>query len=176
MLNEIEGEHGDSPQQYVTLYDAVVTAIRKFAPTGSRTMKFVGLALESDTNFAQATYFLNPANHAPGIPIDAMSFHFYAQNSPRDGGGEGHTYENFFVEAESFLADCAKFISIRDQLNPGVILDADELGVILPDDNDAKWTSGEPRTCGSRTRSLSFLSLSSPLPVPLPTQTRPDSR
>ena len=56
VLNEIEGEHGDSPQQYVTLYDATVTAIRKFAPTGSRTMKFVGLALESDSNFKQASF------------------------------------------------------------------------------------------------------------------------
>ena len=72
------------------------------------------------------------------------SFHFYAQNSPRNGNGDGSSYENFFVEADAFFKDCAQFIAIRDALNPGVILDADELGVILPDDNDAKWTSDAP--------------------------------
>ena len=144
VLNEIEGEHGDSPQQYVTLYDAVVTSIRKFAPVGSKNMKFVGLALESDSDFGQAQYFLDPANHKAGIPIDALSFHFYAQNAPSDGGVNGQAYENFFVEADAFLNDCKAFIAIRDALNPSVILDADELGVILPDDNDAKWTSDAP--------------------------------
>jgi hypothetical protein len=73
-----------------------------------------------------------------------MSFHFYAQNSPRNGNGDGSSYENFFVEADAFFKDCAQFIAIRDALNPGVILDADELGVILPDDNDAKWTESAP--------------------------------
>ena len=144
VLNEIEGEHGDSPQQYVTIYDAVVTAIKKFAPIGSQGLKFVGLALESDTDFSQATYFLNASNHAPGIPIDLMSFHFYAQPSSRDGGDHGEAYESFFEQAMSFIDDAKNFIAIRDRINPGVLIDADELGVILPDDNDPKYTSDAP--------------------------------
>ncbi len=45
------GEHRDSPETYTAIYDAVVTSIRKFAPTGSANMKFMGLALESDSDF-----------------------------------------------------------------------------------------------------------------------------
>jgi hypothetical protein len=45
------GEHRDSPETYTAIYDAVVTSIRKFAPTGSANMKFMGLALESDRDF-----------------------------------------------------------------------------------------------------------------------------
>jgi hypothetical protein len=40
--------------------------------------------------------------------------------------------------------DAQDFINIRDAINPGMKIDADELGVILPDDNDPKYTSDEP--------------------------------
>ena len=144
VLNEIEGEHADKPEQYVKIYDAVVTSIRKFAPTASKTLKFVGLALESDSDFSQATYFINASNHAPGIPLDVFSFHFYAGSSRRDGGDAGSTYEEFFSAADNFLNDAKTFMSIRDAINPSMLIDADELGVILPDDNNPVYTSDEP--------------------------------
>lgn len=144
ILNEVEGEHSDSPQDYVKIYDAVVAGIRKFAPTGSRDLKFVGLALISDSDFSYASFFLNASNHAPGIPLDVMSYHFYAgfKGATRDGGDHGETYETFFGEADAFLADSEQFIQIRDAISPGTLLDADELGVILP---DGTYHGGPPR-------------------------------
>ena len=145
ILNEVEGEHGDSPEQYTRIYDATVQAIRRFAPTGSKDLKFVALALISDSDFSYASYFLNASNHAPGIPLDVMSYHYYSQPSSRDGGDHGELYEEMFGGSTlDFFADSAKFIAIRDALSPGTLLDADELGVILPDDNNAKWTSEAP--------------------------------
>jgi Galactose binding lectin domain len=147
VLNEVEGEHHDNPAEYTAIYDAVVQGIQRFAPNAvkNNNMKFVGLALESDTDFSYATYFLNSSNHLPGVPVDIISFHFYASSSSRDGGVNASDYENFFVEAESFLQDAAQFMAIRDSSDyPNALIDGDELGVILPDDNDAKWTSDDP--------------------------------
>jgi hypothetical protein len=145
ILNEVEGEHSDSPEQYVRIYDATVQAIRRLAPIGSAGLKFVGLALISDSDFSYASYFLNASNHAPGIPLDVMSYHYYAQPKSRDGGDHGELYEEMFLGSTlDFFADSAKFIAIRDALSPGTLLDADELGVILPDDNNAKFTSDAP--------------------------------
>lgn len=75
ILNEVEGEHSDSPEQYVRIYDATVQAIRRLAPIGSAGLKFVGLALISDSDFSYASYFLNASNHAPGIPLDVRECH-----------------------------------------------------------------------------------------------------
>jgi hypothetical protein len=75
VLNEIEGEHGLSPQLYTQVYDAIVQGIRKWAPLGSAKMKFMGLALENSGNAGYVQYFLNASNHAPGVPIDGVTFH-----------------------------------------------------------------------------------------------------
>jgi hypothetical protein len=52
VLNEIEGEHHMTPQTYTAVYDAIVAGIRRWAPTGSANMKFMGLALEGSGNIA----------------------------------------------------------------------------------------------------------------------------
>ena len=143
VLNEIEGEHGLSPQLYTRVYDAIVTGIRKWAPTGSANMKFMGLALENSGNEGYVSYFLNASNHLPGIPIDLISFHHYASSS-RDGGAAGADYEAFFPQGDSWLQQVQAIMALRDAINPTVLLDADEVGVILADDNDAKWTADAP--------------------------------
>ena len=74
VLNELE--HGLSPQLYTTLYDAIVTGIKRWCPIASKTLKFMGLAL-GGIDLAYITYFLNKTNHVPGIQIDAISFHHY---------------------------------------------------------------------------------------------------
>lgn len=53
-------------------------------------------------------------------------------------------YEAFFSSADTFMGQLAAIIAARDKLNPTVMLDADEVGVILSDDNDPKWTSSNP--------------------------------
>jgi hypothetical protein len=122
-----------------------VLAIRRFAPTGSAQMQFMGLALISDSDYNWATYFMNSSNHIPGVPLDWISFHFYAQPRDRSGGDTGAAYEEMFDEADAkFFPNAAQFIQIRDSINPSVKLDANELGVILPDDNNPKWTDSDP--------------------------------
>src|SRR5580698_7444746 len=75
VLNEVDFEHRMTPEQYTERYDAIVSAIHKVSPE----TKFAGLALAEpgrDEKFFE--YFLNPANHRPGIPLDMISYHFYA--------------------------------------------------------------------------------------------------
>ena len=47
------------------------------------------------------------------------------------------TYDAFFASADAFVAETTKVIAVRDALAPGVKLDVNECGVILPNDNDA---------------------------------------
>ena len=125
VLNEIEGEHNLSPELYTRVYDAIVLGIRRWAPRGSAGMKFMGLALENSGGVGYVSYFLNSSNHAPGVPIDFISFHHYA-GSARDGGVNGSDYEAFFPSGSAWLAQVSAIQAIRDELNPSVMLDADE--------------------------------------------------
>ena len=144
ILNEIEGEHGISPQLYVRVYDAIVAGIRRWAPRGSAGMKFMGLALEGSGNYDYVSFFLNKSNHAPGTPVDFVSFHHYA-SSGRDGGANGSEYNAFFSQGDGWLANVAEIQKIRDASDyPNCMLDADEVGVILADDNDPKFTASAP--------------------------------
>ena len=73
-------------------------------------------------------------NHKPGIPIDYISFHFYA--SPAADEGLDAWQHSFFDQAEGFLATTRFILAIRDRLAPAVKIDTDELGVILPSDGE----------------------------------------
>ena len=96
VLNEPDGEHNTTPQDYTLRYDAIVAAVRSVSPN----TKFMGPALgdAGDLNFIQ--YFLNPANHQPGIPIDYLSYHFYAV-PPAGQTIDDWQYE-FFQQADGF--------------------------------------------------------------------------
>ena len=80
-------------------------------------MKFVGLALaEPGANPRMFEYFLNPQNHQPGIPLDMISFHFYAVPTA-DQTPDVHQY-TFFTQADRFL-DVVRYIQdIRQRLSP----------------------------------------------------------
>ena len=129
VLNEIDSEHHTSPEDYTKRYDAIVEGIRKASPE----TKFVGLALGgASSNPKYYEYFLNPANHKPGIPLDYISFHFYASPALDETlDGWQHT---FFNQADGFLASTKFILAIRDRLSPKTKIDTDELGVILPTD------------------------------------------
>eukprot|EP01117_Protostelium_nocturnum_P003541 TRINITY_DN1463_c0_g1_i1.p1 TRINITY_DN1463_c0_g1~~TRINITY_DN1463_c0_g1_i1.p1 ORF type:complete len:511 (+),score=124.59 TRINITY_DN1463_c0_g1_i1:66-1535(+) len=129
VLNEIESEHQMNPEYYTKIYDAVVTEIRKVYPV----MKFVGMALAYHDEFDWYAYFLDPKNHAPGIPIDYISFHFYAGSPDRTVPAD---YNGFFPQVDTFVGEVQKIIKIRNKLNPNVKISIDEIGVILPNDND----------------------------------------
>ncbi len=130
VLNEVDFEHSMTPEQYTARYDAIVSAIHAVSPE----TKFVGLALAAPSqNPKYFEYFLDHANHRPGIPLDMISYHFYA--SP----GRGQTVEDwqytFFDQADGFLNSVRYIEAIRKRLSPQTRTDTDELGVILPTDN-----------------------------------------
>ena len=75
VLNEVDFEHNMTPEEYTERYDAIVAAIQKVSPD----TKFMGMALAAPTaNPHYFGYFLNPIHHKPGIPLDCISYHFYA--------------------------------------------------------------------------------------------------
>jgi hypothetical protein len=129
VLNEIEAEHRTTPEDYTKRYDAIVEGIHKVSPE----TKFMGLALAKaggDPRFYE--YFLNSKNHKPGIPLDSISFHFYAEPG-LDETLDGWQH-SFFNQADGFIATTRFILAIRDRLSPKTTTDADELGVILPTD------------------------------------------
>lgn len=129
VLNEVDFEHNTTPEDYTRRYDAIVEGIRKVSPH----TKFVGLALASpSTDPRYFEYFLNPKNHKAGIPLDYISFHFYA--SPAMDENLDGWQHSFFDQANGFLAVTRYILAIRDRLSPETKVDTDELGVILPTD------------------------------------------
>src|ERR1022692_351211 len=129
VLNEIDLERKPTPEQYVRWYDAIVSAIKKVSPT----TKFVGLALAYTAGDPQMfEYFLNPKNHQPGIPLDMISYHFYAVPTA-DQPPEVQQY-TFFTQADHFL-DIVRYIEdIRQRLSPATRTTINEIGAILPGD------------------------------------------
>jgi len=129
VLNEIDFEHQMTPEQYTDRYDAIVSAIHGVSPE----TKFMGLALAAPSaNPKYFEYFLNAKNHRPGIPLDYVSFHFYA--TPALDEGPDAWQHTFFNQADGFLSVTRYILAIRDRLSPDTKIDTDELGVILPTD------------------------------------------
>ncbi len=130
VLNEVDFEHKTTPEQYTARYDAIVSAIHRVSPD----TKFMGLALGDPSATPRwFEYFLNPANHRAGIPLDYISYHFYATPAPSENIDDWQY--TFFDQANRFLATVRFINSIRDRLSPATKIDTDELGVILPNDN-----------------------------------------
>ena len=130
VLNEIDLEHHWKPEEYTKFYDAVVTAMRAVDPD----IKFMAIALAYPSGHPEMfEYFLNPANHKPGIPIDFITYHFYAEHTPHEG--IDNWQYGFFDRATGFLNTVRYVESIRQRLNPNVKTALNELGVILHQDS-----------------------------------------
>lgn len=132
VLNELE--HGLTAERYTELYDAIVTEIRTVSP---RT-KFVGVAQATPGSAKNFSYFLDPANHRDGVPIDMISYHFYAHataaNTPDTYGSTG------FPRADTFLDVVDQIEAARIQFAPHVRTTVDETGTIL----DTAGTQADP--------------------------------
>jgi hypothetical protein len=129
VLNEPELEHATTPEQYTQRYDAIVEGIRRASPE----MKFMGLALANPRQSPHYfEYFLNSANHRPGIPIDYISYHFYA--IPTEDQTLADWQYTYFDQADGFLTAVRYIEDIRKRLAPHTMTDTDELGVISSDD------------------------------------------
>jgi hypothetical protein len=129
VLNEVEFEHKMAPEFYCLAYDSVVEAVRRVSPQ----TKFMGLALAMPSQEPEYfEYFLNPSHHRPGVPIDYISYHFYAV--PEVGETPDSWQYTLFDQADRFLATVRYVETIRKRLSPSTRTDIDELGVILPGD------------------------------------------
>lgn len=129
VMNEPDLEHDPSPEAYTRLYDAIVREMRAVQPD----LKFVGMSLAFPAAAPEFfEYFLNSENHAPGIPLDFISYHFYAVPSPDE------TIEiwphTFFARADGFLAVVRYVESIRQRLSPETRTTINEIGTISADD------------------------------------------
>ena len=141
VLNEPEDEHAHTPATYTALYDQVAAALAREAPEAAARLRLVGLALARHNEPAWWRTFLNASNHAPGAPRPAVaSFHFYAEPVSR---GEPAQWGPIFAQADAFATEVEGIIALRDALSPATALDVDEMGVILPDDNDDRWTTDD---------------------------------
>ncbi len=130
VLNEVESEHSTTPEQYTQRYDAIVEGIHGVSPE----TKFMGMALGAPSDHPEfVEYFLNPAHHKPGIPLDFISYHFYASPTPSQTIADWQY--TFFDQADGFLNTVRYIENIRQRLSPQTRTDTDELGVILPTDN-----------------------------------------
>jgi len=95
--------------------------------------KFVGLALAAPSQHPeQFEYFLNHANHKPGIPLDFISYHVYAVPTA-DQNPEVQQY-TFFAQADGFLNTVRYVEAIRQRLSPETKTTIDEIGAISADD------------------------------------------
>jgi hypothetical protein len=132
VLNEIDAEHRWSPQEYTKFYDVVTGAMRKVDPD----LKFVALASAFPADHGKMyRYFLDPKNHMPGTPIDFMSYHFYAV--PVTGEPFEAMQYTFFDQADGFLHVTKYVEQLKHELSPATKTDLDEIGTILPGDNDS---------------------------------------
>ncbi len=139
VFNEVDIEHAMTAKQYTERYDAVVAAIHKVDPD----IKFVGLALAfPSTHPEMFEYFLNHANHRAGIPLDMISYHFYATPTPEQT--IDHWQYTFFDQADKFLATVRYIEAIRKRLSPETRTTLDEIGTILPTD----WHPNHPNAAG----------------------------
>jgi hypothetical protein len=129
VLNEPDLERNLTPEAYTRLYDAVVAAMRRVQPT----MKFGGISLAYPSQqplFFE--HFLNPKNHAPGIPLDFITYHFYAVPTA-DQAPDVQPY-TFFTQADGFLTAVRYIEAIRQRLSPATQTMVNEIGSISADD------------------------------------------
>jgi hypothetical protein len=133
VLNEPDIEHNMTPEQYTARYDAIVEAIRKVAPG----IKFVGISVAFPSNDPRMfEYFLDPKNHKRGIPLDMISYHFYASPTADQGPAE-HQF-TFFDQADRFIATARYIEAIRRRLSPSTGTAVNEIGSILAGDPNLK--------------------------------------
>lgn len=129
VLNEPDFEHQTTAEDYTKRYDAIVDAVRSVSPD----TKFIGLALGAPANDLDfIRYFLNPVNHVPDIPIDYISYHFYAVPGPQETIDDWQF--SLFQQADQFLNTVQSIEVIRKQLAPNTQTDIDEFGTVLPTD------------------------------------------
>jgi hypothetical protein len=131
VLNEPDLEHRIGPKKYTQIYDWIVTAIRAVAPR----MKFVGISVAGPSQQADMfEYFLNPQNHQAGVPLDAISYHYY-YSPAKDEPAEAQQF-TAWDQTNGFLNTVRYVESIRQRLSPKTATMINEVGAISADDRE----------------------------------------
>ncbi|MEV1295898.1 hypothetical protein [Pseudonocardia sp. NPDC049635] len=135
VLCEPDVGHQLSPEVYTRLYDAVVTRLQPLDPD----MKFIGLSLSHvHPDPAYYWHFLDRDNHADDVPIDAFSYHFYAQPEivnpfgPEGNAPYEHWRDIFFAQADAFIDQARHIDAVRRRLAPQTATHINELGTFPP--------------------------------------------
>jgi hypothetical protein len=136
VLCEPDLGHRIGPEAYTRLYDAVVERLRPLDPD----MKFIGLSLSHIHRDPEYYWnFLDPAEHRPGVPVDAFSYHFYAQPDivnpfgPEGNAPAAHWRDIFFARADGFLEQARFIEGIRRRLAPNAATFINEIGTFPAD-------------------------------------------
>lgn len=135
VYNEVDYEHGHTPDSYTQDFDAIVQGIRTHADPNN-TIAFAGMSLPNidDTNTVVewATYFLNESNHAPGArdALQYIGYHAYPTNvhisTPND-------LTQFFEYVDSFVDEKIPAVqAVIDKLSPATKTFLDECGTTGP--------------------------------------------
>jgi len=134
-----EGEHGYTLDRYIHDYDVVVPEMIRAVGGPESAPLFMGLGGGAGGTDASWTGpFLNRSNHRLALPpIDYISLHHYSGCAHRQNVSEYSS--GFFGGARKYMMDLKKYIAERDSSSfPDVRIDLNELGVIMPGDNDPK--------------------------------------
>eukprot|EP00051_Salpingoeca_urceolata_P000384 m.33874 g.33874 ORF g.33874 m.33874 type:complete len:555 (+) comp10536_c0_seq1:149-1813(+) len=149
ILNEpqLTREHGFSPQSVIDFYDEQV---RVFDTDGAPARKWMGSSFSGMHNAevadAWVAPFLNRSHHhPPTTPVDALSFHIYA-NCLGDNSPKG--MEHVFPTTDAGLAGLQRVAELKQALRPDVELHLTESGLIC----------NAPRECGSNNYTCWFRS------------------
>lgn len=127
VLNDPDFEDSLSPAEYTRLYDAIVSAVRRVAPA----MKFMGPAVGDVAHARFLAYFLDPAHHAAGVPIDMLSYHlFLLPDADEPAAVMPYT---FFRQADSYLLAAGYIENLRRKWAPRAGTDVDDIATMLPD-------------------------------------------
>ena len=131
-----EGEHGYTASEYIHDYDVIVPEMIKAVGGLDHAPAFMGIGgVSNPTDWVPP--FLNRSNHSsPVPPIDYISVHHYAGCANRT---DPSTYSSgFFGDFAEWMKTFKETVLVmRDSSSfPAVKIDLDELGVIMPGDND----------------------------------------
>ena len=129
VLNEADVEHHMTPKAYTERYDVIVNAIREVSPA----TEFVGLGLALPSEAPEYfEYFLDPANHSRDVPIDWISYHFYATPVLTEKFEDWQ--HSLLAQADGFISTVRFVEAIRKRLSPSTRTMINEVGIILAED------------------------------------------
>jgi hypothetical protein len=152
VFNEVDYEHGYTPQTYTKAFDAVVKGVRKYADP-KETIHFVGLSLPNIDNgqtiVSWAEYFLNISNHDIEVTkIDAIGYHAYPTNGPYSS--DPSSFENMFKYVDTFVNEVLAVDQVIANQSPNTRTYLDETGTDMdgvlgvgspPDNNPRYWVA-----------------------------------